>query len=455
MSPLHLKETCPMSPIVYRMNDILSHVVQRVPVGTNLGLLHLFWMLLSGRLLLSRGAVIPGLAALGLAEEAVRRAWAALAYGKWHAAQLLAAWEQLVREEKAFRAHQYGGYRPVACDLVGFFRPRLQDWATKHYSSAAGKALPAIPLGIAARVGTVGTQRLAVPCLLIRGEPTETSETALQLRLLQQTNAQLATDEALVGDRGFPLRQLQAAGSQRYVVRAPVNCTARRATLPTYRGKGRKPSRGALVRPLPRTYKGRTIAATPPDRHETWQLCLGPTALSLHAAFWDDLVCTEAQPGAPTFSTALIHDPRFDEPLLLNTSLPLTGADLQAFYRDRWPVEGLPLTAKQMLGAARQFVFAPESRQRLPELALVAGAILMYVAATQPALPTGFWDRAPKPTSGRLRRLLAAVHYADFEGLPEQLRTKSSPTAHLPKGIYGHRRQKTVTPMRYDQPFAA
>ena len=98
-----------MSPIVYRMNDVLARVVQRVPVGTNLGLFHLLWMLLSGRLLLSRGAVIPGLAALGLAEKAVRRAWAALAYGKWHAAQLLEAWGHLVQEEQAFHAHQYGG----------------------------------------------------------------------------------------------------------------------------------------------------------------------------------------------------------------------------------------------------------------------------------------------------------------------------------------------------------
>ena len=95
-----------MSPIVYRMNAILSRVVQRVPVGTNLGLVHCLWMLVSGRLLLSRGAVIPGLAALGLADEAVRRAWAALAYGKWCAAHLLEAWESLVREEQRFCAHQ-------------------------------------------------------------------------------------------------------------------------------------------------------------------------------------------------------------------------------------------------------------------------------------------------------------------------------------------------------------
>src|SRR4029450_12712721 len=162
MSTLNLKGTCPVAPIVYRMNHVLARVVQRVPIGTNLGLFHLLWMLLSGRLLLSRGAVIPRLAALGLAEGGVRRGWAALAYGTWCGAEWLAAWEQLVREEKVFCAHQYGGYRPVACDLVGFFRPRLHDCSTKHYSSAAGKALPAIPLGIAARVGTVGTQRLAV-----------------------------------------------------------------------------------------------------------------------------------------------------------------------------------------------------------------------------------------------------------------------------------------------------
>jgi len=76
---LHLKEACPMSPIVYRMTQMLSGVVQPVPVGPTRGLLHRWWMLLSGGLCLSRGAVIPGLAALGLAQAAVRRAWAARA----------------------------------------------------------------------------------------------------------------------------------------------------------------------------------------------------------------------------------------------------------------------------------------------------------------------------------------------------------------------------------------
>jgi hypothetical protein len=71
-----------MSSLLYRINSVWSHGVAGVPMGTHLGLLHLLGMLLSGRLLQSRGAVIPGLADLGLAAEAVRRCWAGLAYGK-------------------------------------------------------------------------------------------------------------------------------------------------------------------------------------------------------------------------------------------------------------------------------------------------------------------------------------------------------------------------------------
>ena len=55
-------------------------------------------------------------------------------------------------------------------------------------------------------------------------------------------------------------------------------------------------------------------------------------------------------------------------------------------------------------GPARQFVHAPETVQRLPELTLLAGAVLTYAAATGPAVPTGSWDRVPQRTPGRLRR---------------------------------------------------
>jgi hypothetical protein len=104
------------------------------------------------------------------------------------------------------------------------------------------------------------------------------------------------------------------------------------------------------------------------------------------------------------------------------------------FPGDRWPVEQLPLSAKQMVGAHRQFVHNPESVQRLPELALLAGSILSFLAATFPAMPTGFWDRKPKRTPGRLRRQLAGKPFPKDAILSRQFREKNSVTAHLPKG---------------------
>ena len=172
-----------MSSILYRINSLLSRVVADVPIGTNLGLFSLLWTLLSGRLLDSRGAIIPALADFGLCPAAVRRAWAALTYGCWQTARLLAAWQQLVLADGHWQAHRHRGYRPVVCALVGCWRPRLQACPTKHYCAQAGKALPAIPLGIAARVGAVGTQRLALPCRGVRLEAEEPGEPAGQRRL--------------------------------------------------------------------------------------------------------------------------------------------------------------------------------------------------------------------------------------------------------------------------------
>jgi hypothetical protein len=444
-----------MSSILYRINNVLSCVVADVPLGTNLGLFHRLWTLLSGRLLDSRGAVIPALADFGLGAAAVRRAWAAFAYGRWGIAQLLAAWQRGVQDDGQWQAHRHGGSRPVACDLAGFWRPRLQACPTKHSCAQAGKALPAIPVGITARIGAVGTQRLALPCLLVRADADDPGEPRLQRQLRQQTQTLLAPDDALVTDRGFPLAQIQAAGITQYVSRAPRNFTARRACPPAYGGKGRHPTQGPLVRPLPRTYKERTIAATPPDRRETWQEGTREAPCLVSAQFWDHLVLPDAPPGAPTFTCVVIWDPHFAKPLVLTTPWARSGAEAQALYRDRWPVEGLPLWAKPMLGAARQFVFAPESRQRLPEVARLAGSILAYTAATHPALSRGFWDRAPRPTAGRLRRVLAHVHFQDLLEMLQQLRKKQSCTAHFPTGVCGHRRQKKATPLRYGRPLAA
>src|SRR2546421_12888820 len=83
-----------MSTIVYRISLLLGAILADVPVGTNLGLFWLLWALISGRFLLSRGAVFPALADGGLSADAVRRSGAALAYGRWDIQNLVRAWPQ-------------------------------------------------------------------------------------------------------------------------------------------------------------------------------------------------------------------------------------------------------------------------------------------------------------------------------------------------------------------------
>jgi hypothetical protein len=96
-----------MSTIVYRISVLLGAILADVPVGTNLGLFWLLWALISGRFLLSRGAVFPALADGGLPADAVRRSSAALTYGRWTVQALLEAWHTRVQQEGRWHAHAY------------------------------------------------------------------------------------------------------------------------------------------------------------------------------------------------------------------------------------------------------------------------------------------------------------------------------------------------------------
>lgn len=434
-----------MQEAVYRVLTLVSALVVDVPVGTNLGLLHLFWMMVCGKLLLSRGAIFPGLSAMGLSEGAVRRAWVALGQGSWTSHRLVKQWARVVEAEGYWQPHQHGGYHPVAVDITGFSRPRLQGCPTSHYSTTAGKALPAIPLGIIARIGSVARQRFGLVRGLVRADPKDPSPSAHRRVLLERAvELQEATD-VLVTDREFTVGQLLAARATVWVTRLLKNVTARRAEPPPYRGRGRPAKYGDLVRPLARRRGEREIPATPPDQVTSWAEHGSDGDRTLHAEQWTGLVLPDAAPGSPTFTIVAISDPAYTEPLLVATPLALTPQVLRELYRDRWPVEQLPLAAKQMLGAARQFVHEQETCQRFPELALLAGAVLTYAAATSPAVPTGSWDRQPRRTPGRLRRLLGQTDFpADFP-LPGRLRVKLAVTNHLPKGFWGQRRRPSPT----------
>jgi hypothetical protein len=435
-----------MHEAVYRVLTLVSALVVDVPIGTNLGLLHLFWMVLCGKLLLSRGAIFPGLSAVGLSEGAARRAWVALGQGSWTSDRLVKSWARVVEAEGFWQPHLHGGYRPVAVDITAFYRPRLRACPTSHYSTTAGKALPAIPVGIIARIGSVAQQRFGLPLGLVRADPDDASPSAHRRLLLTRAVELQAPTDVLVLDREFTVGQVQAAGATVWVTRLLKNVTARRADPPPYPGRGRPATHGDLVRPLARRRKGQEIPATPPDQVTTWTEPDSDGDRTLRAEQWLRLILPGAAPGSPPFTIVAISDPAYTEPLLVATPLAVAPQTLRALYRDRWPVEQLPLAAKQMLGAARQFVHEQETCQRFPELTLLAGAVLTYAAATSPAVPTGSWDRQPQRTPGRLRRLLAQADFPEDFPVPGRLRVKLAVSAHLPKGWWGQRRRPTPTP---------
>jgi hypothetical protein len=421
---------------------VLIEVIKDLPVGTNLGLLHMLWMLVSGALLPERGAIFPALQRIGLPVEAIRRAWASFGRGKWRIQDLLKEWQSYVQSLEGWEVHRHEGYRAVTVDITAFFRPALVNCPSQHYHPAAKRALPAVIFGIVGEVGEIGGQRLACPRAFERVHPRDPREARLWREVLCQVGRELAEDEVVMVDAGVKIRELQQAGVTRYVVRLATNFTARRNSPAPYSGKGRRPVYGQKVRPLPGQHKGKPIEETPPDRVETWEL----EGRLMRAEIWEDLLLPGVKPSpkAQSFRVYAIYDPAYDQPWLLATPLPLHAQTVQTMYHDRWPVEQIPLAAKHMVGAHRQFVHAPESIHRLPELALLAGSILSYLAATFPLSPTGFWDHQPKRTPGRFRRALRGQPFPQSCLLPHQLRKKASVTSHLPKGILAHRRRSTA-----------
>jgi hypothetical protein len=415
---------------------VLNELLVGLPIGTNLAMLHVFWALLSGQLLSSRGALFPALKAIGLEDEAIRRAWTAISKGVWQAGLLIERWRRHVEGLPDWKRHEYEGYKPVAADVTAFWRPTLKNCPSKHYHPAAGRALPAVIFGVVGKVGEINGQRIALPQAFERVHPRDSSEARLWRIILKNINKTLEPDEIVVVDAGVKVRDLQKAGVKQYVVRLANNFTARRNVLPEYSGVGRPPVYGELIRPLARRYKEKSLPATPPDETHSWV----EDRRIMRAEIWRNLVLPDCTPTAhnPIFDVYAIYDPSFDTPWLLATPVSLKPVSIRNIYKDRWPVEQIPLSAKQMIGAHRQFVHAEETIQRLPELALMAGSILSFLAATMPASPTGFWDRKPKRTPGRFRRTLAGQTFPKVAPLSGRLRKKNSVTAHLPKGCLAH-----------------
>ena len=195
------------------------------------------------------------------------------------------------------------------------------------------------------------TKNSLAACLQ-RAHPQDPRETRLWAELLKTVTKGLGADEIAVVAAGLKISHLQEAGLERYVIRLATNFTARRNFLlePV---RGRKPKYGALVRPLSRNHKDKTIEATVPDEAYSWV----KEGRTFRVEIWHQLVLNKTRPNAKnkTGDVYAFYDPDFDPPGLLATSVALTAESVRAIYPDRWPVEQIPLSAKQMVAAHRQF----------------------------------------------------------------------------------------------------
>jgi hypothetical protein len=324
--------------------NMLVALTKDLPVGTNLALLQFLWMLVSGALLPQRGAIFPALLSTGLTEQATRRAWSAFRQGVWQIAVILRVWQAQIEGLPGWQVHRHEGYRAVTVDVTAFWRPALRNCPSKHYHPTANRALPAVIIGVIGEVGQIGGQRLACPLAFERVHPKDPSESRLWQGLLRWVQHHLAAEDVAVMDAGVKLADLQASGLTGYLLRLATNFTARRNRPRPYAGRGRKPVYGEKIRPLERSYQGKTIAASSPDRVETWT----EDGVEIRAGIWEDLILPEVIPGpqAKTFQVYAIYDPAYSTPWLLATPLLLKAATVRNLYQDRWPVEQVPLSAK-------------------------------------------------------------------------------------------------------------
>ena len=378
--------------------QVLEQIVKVVPVGTNLALLQLMWAMITGSFLSSRGAIHSALVGSGFKPEEIRRSWRALRRGKWSIYELVQRFRQQVKQTGQWQSHEHGGYRPVAVDTTAFWRPRLQGWPGKLFRQLAGKTMTGIGFGLIADVGQVGEQHLPLIRAIVRGHAADESEMTLKERTVAKAAGLLKENEVLLHDGGISIAQLQVADAARFVVRLGTNCTARRPYLPAYKGRGRRPTKGILVRPLKRKWKDRELPATCPDVMITFEFEERTvTAHGWHEVMRSDLKVADDH---ERYSIWVFADPLFKTPLVLGTNLSAIPEVIFRLYLDRWPVEQIPLVAKQLLGCQRQFVFAHTSCWRLGELALLVGNILTWLAVLLPSQPTGYWDRHPKKRPG-------------------------------------------------------
>lgn len=439
----------------YRILNLIEQIAATAPKGTALGLCDVMSAMFSGYFIESGGAVTPAIEAFlrreindaKEREARTRRAAKSITYGSYNLSELMSELRNIVESEGNWKPMKAQGYRITAVDFTPYRRLAVKKLKSKAYISDANRAVSAVPIGMIASVGAVKGQRIALLKNATIADLTVNDEPTHKKKLYKQVAKGLEKDEIAVFDAGFGLAGAVEADVSRCLIRLAKNCTFGKTPgkIPKRTSnKGRKPTqyKAEIVRPLARKHGNKVIAATEADETRTMQ---DERGREITVDIWNKVYFLERHLKDVTserkkkklrhmpLKVMAIYDPDYDEPLLVGTPLlSLKPKAARQIYMARWPVEGLPQAGKYILsgGTGTHYVHHPTAMKRVPILSLIFGSLLKYVAATLPPFRTGFWDKAVKPTYGRLLKHLKKV------GIPlsGQLSKKASITTHLPVG---------------------
>lgn len=454
----------PPTAINYQVQQAIEQMVKTLPKGTDLGLCDVVSAMYSGYFVESGGGITPAVEQYlsGFIKDEKeraarsRRAAKAIPYGQFNLTELVEAAKEIVTADNRWQATVIQGYELKPVDMTSYKRARVKALKSKSYDATVGRAVPGVPFGIMGTTGKVQAQRVAVVELVMCGDTKQNAPAAEMETMYKQVANKLTAQDLALFDAGFSLVDAVRHGVTNCVVRLARNCTFGRTAgkiPPRSSTVGRPPTRqqAEVVRPLARTHGDRLLPATEPT--ETIAL-IDETGVKVKVEIWSPvyflerhLDCMEddalkARLRQLPLQVVAIHHPDFKDPLLLGTPvLHLTAESLYAIYPERWPIEGIPQVGKYLLsgGGGRHYVHHPTAITRLPALTMIFGSLFKYLAATLPPFRSGFWDRAVKPTYGRLMKHLKKV------GLPlsSQLSKKAAVTAHLPRGYEAVRLAKT------------
>lgn len=439
----------------YQVQQAIEQMVATLPKGTDLGLCDVISAMFSGYFVESGGGIMPAVDQYlskfidDEAERAARsrRAAKAITYGQFNLEELLDGLQARVEADGQWQATMIQGYKLKPVDMTAYKRARVTGLKSKTYDSSANKAVPGVPFGMMGTTGRVGEQRVAILEMLVCGDTSQNAPSAEMEKVYKQVGKKLTETDLALFDAGFSLVDAVRHGVHNCVVRLAKNCTFGKTAgkiPPRTSKKGRTPSRhqAEVVRPLARQHGDNLLPASPPTQVHT---IVDEAGVEIQVKVWSPIYFLERHLGRVEdakrkrklrhmrLQVVAIHHPDFEDPLLLGTPmLALTAASMQAIYPERWPIEGVPQTGKYILsgGGGRHYVHHPTAITRLPALTMIFGSLFKYLAAILPPIRSGFWDRAVKPTYGRLLKYLKKV------GLPlsSQLSKKASVTAHLPPG---------------------